>query len=83
MAEVKIHIVDSNLDDMGVKSDHQSTPFRFPDSTFQGYWPDPDDPVLNFYVGGNHFICRHCQKYIDLFEALIFLNSCKAIKKQE
>ena len=82
MAEVKIYIMDSELDDMGVKTEYKFSPLRFPDSKFDAYWPDPDKPVLNFYVGGNHFICKHCQKYIDIFETLISLNACKAIKKQ-
>jgi hypothetical protein len=71
MKEVKIQIVDVDLDEMGVKQDPKYTPLRFPDSAFYGYWVGEGGIDITFYVGNSTFICRNCKKNIDIFESIL------------
>jgi hypothetical protein len=71
MAEVKIQIVKTDLDEMGIEQEPEYLPFRFHDSAFVGYWIGEDYKLITFYVGSDSYICRNIEKNITLFETLL------------
>ena len=71
MKEIKIEIVNTQLEEMGINQDATYTPLRFSESHFIGYWISNEGETLTFYLGMQSFICRNCQKNIELFESIL------------
>jgi len=71
MAEVKIEVVNTDLEEMGVDQNPSYIPFRFNGSHFIGYWVDTTGATITFYVGDTSFVCRNNPKNVTLFESLI------------
>jgi hypothetical protein len=71
MKEVKIEIVNTQLEDLGVDQPTTYTPLWFNESHFIGYWISNEGETLTFYLGPQAFICRNCQKNIDLFNSIL------------
>jgi len=71
MTEIKIEIVNTQLDDMGIEQAPTYIPFRFRDSAFVGYWTDTLAQNITFYVGDNSFVCRNTKRNLEIFEGLL------------
>jgi len=71
MKEVKIEIVNTELQDLGVDQESTYTPLRFAESHFIGYWISNEGESLTFYLGVQSFLCRNCQKNIEIFESIL------------
>jgi len=68
---INILIVDASLEDMGLDQEGSYMPLYFPKSSFHGYWLSSSSDQITFYVGSETFICRNCQKNIDLFNSML------------
>ena len=77
MAEVKIQIVSQASEDLGIEGETIYLPYRFCESSFEGYWPSTDG-VITFYVGCNSFICRDCEKNRKIFDDIIAMKRTMA-----
>ena len=72
MKEVKIQVYNSHLeDDLGIEQETRYVPLRFNESHFIGYWISNQGETLSFYIGSECFLCKNCQKNIDLFEEIL------------
>lgn len=71
MKEIKIQIENTQLIELGLESDIRYTPFRFNEEQFIGYWISKDNTELTFYIGSQCFMCKNCQKNIDIFESIL------------
>lgn len=71
MREVKIQIENTELADLGLAPEIRYVPFRFNENQFIGYWGSNNGTTLSFYVGAQSFLCRNCQKNIELFESIL------------
>lgn len=71
MREVKIEIEDLKLSELGIDQETKYTPFRFNELHFIGYWFDNDGKSIHFYLGAQQYLCRNCQKNIDIFESIL------------
>jgi hypothetical protein len=77
MKEVKIQIENAQLADLGLEPEMRYTPFRFNENLFIGYWISNNDTTISFYIGDQCFLCRNCQKNIDIFESILNPNGAK------
>jgi hypothetical protein len=71
MKEVRIELMNTDLEEMGIDQPSKYTPLKFNESHFIGYWISSEGATLTFYVGAQTFMCRNCQKNIDLFESIL------------
>ena len=75
MKEVRIEIERTDLAEMGVEQPIRYEPLRFKESAFIGYWISKN-AVTNveniiFYLGAQTFMCKYCQKNINIFESIL------------
>lgn len=70
MAAIKIQIVNTQLQDMGIEAGTEYTLFKFPDRLFGGYWVNSLDSEITFYVGDNSYICENNKYNKDILDAL-------------
>ena len=68
---INILIVRADLEDMAIAQEGTYLPLYFPKSSFHGYWLDSSSDQITSYVGSETFICRNCQKNIDLFNSML------------
>lgn len=71
MREVKIQVENTQLIELGLKSDITYTRLRFNEDQFIGYWKDSAGDTISFYIGSQCFICNNCQENIDIFESIL------------
>ena len=71
MKSVKIEIVNTKLDDLGIDQEPIYVPFRFNEKLLVGYWVDSKFDVIAFYIGSCSFICKHTTANIYLFESIL------------
>jgi hypothetical protein len=71
MTEIKIEVMNTQLEELGLDQSPTYIPFRFKDSAFVGYWTDSLSQNITFYVGDGSFVCRNNKKNIDIFESLL------------
>lgn len=71
MKEVRIAIINTQLEELGVDQEDTYVPLRFKESHFIGYWISNEGETLTFYLGMQSFICRNCPKNIELFESIL------------
>lgn len=79
MKEVRIEIEQIDLKEMGIEQPERYTTLRFNESAFVGYWITKNDETtvekIIFYIGAVTFMCKYCQKNIDLFESILNKNN--------
>ena len=72
MKEVKIQIENVyEADLLGIEPEVRYTPLRFNEDQFIGYWISNNETTLSFYIGNQCFLCKNCQKNIDIFESIL------------
>ena len=72
MKEVKIQIENVyEADLLGKEPEIRYTPLRFNEDQFIGYWISNNETTLSFYIGSQCFLCKNCQKNIELFESIL------------
>jgi hypothetical protein len=71
MTEIKIEIINTQLEELGVDQSATYIPFRFKDSAFVGYWTDSESQNITFYVGYCSFVCRNTKRNLEIFESLL------------
>lgn len=71
MKEVKIQVENTELSDLYGREEYWYMPLRFNESQFIGYWISNQGTTLSFYLGSQCFLCKNCQKNIDLFESIL------------
>jgi hypothetical protein len=71
MKEVKIEIVDTGLEDMGVEQPTRYASLRFNESHFIGYWIPDHRETISFYLGSQSFVCKNTQYNVELFESIL------------
>ena len=64
MTEIKIEVINTQLEDLGVDQSPSYIPFRFRESQFIGYWVDSLAQNITFYIGGASFVCRNNKKIL-------------------
>ena len=69
--KINILIVRTDLEGLGIDQEGIYLPLYFPKSSFHGYWLDSESKQITFYVGPETFICRNCQKNIELFNSML------------
>ena len=72
MKEVKIQVENTTLSDL-IDSEPEMwyTPLKFNESHFIGYWVSNKGETLSFYLSSQCFLCKNCQKNIDIFESIL------------
>lgn len=76
MVEIKIQVENTSLSDLtGGEPEMWYAPLRFNESQFIGYWISNQGTTLSFYLGSQCFLCKNCQKNIDIFEEILNRNN--------
>jgi hypothetical protein len=56
---------------MVIETEARYAEFKFNEKLFTGYWISNNETTLTFYVGNDCFLCKNCQKNIDLFDLIL------------
>lgn len=72
MKQINIEIENTKLAELGIDQETEYRPLRFNERHLIGYWISKDAIIV--YIGTEQFLCKICQKNIDLLDSI--LNDC-------